>query len=59
MERACRQAVSTGVPRILNLDGDRVIPCLAVGPTMSLTVLRADAVTIKRVPDASPEASNA
>jgi hypothetical protein len=59
MERACRQAVSTGVPRIRNLDGDRVIPRLAVGPTTSRTVLRADAATIKRDSGRATEASNA
>jgi hypothetical protein len=48
MERACRPAVSTDVPGILSRDGDRVIPCLAAGPTTSRTVLRADEATIKQ-----------
>ena len=59
MEKVCRPAVLTDVPGILNLGVDRVIPCLAVGRTTSRTVLRADEATIKQVPGASSEASNA
>ncbi len=37
MGGAFRPEVSTGVPGTLSLAGDRVIPCLAGGPTTSLT----------------------
>ena len=48
MGGAFRPEVSTGVPRTLNLAGDRVIPCLAGGPTTSHTESLADEVTTKR-----------
>ncbi len=48
MGGAFRPEVSTGVPRTLSLAGDRVIPCLAGGPTMSHTESLADEATTKR-----------
>jgi hypothetical protein len=47
MGGAFRLAVSTGVRRILNLAGDRVIPRLAGGPTTSHTASLAEEPTTK------------
>jgi len=47
MGGASRPEVSTGVPRILNLAGDRVILCLAGGPTTSHTESLAEEATTK------------
>jgi len=48
MGGAFRPEVSTGVPGIPSLAGDRVIPCLAGEPTTSHTESLADGPTTKR-----------